>query len=163
MHIRCPNECCTLVRQPYLIHHSNGDFKHKYRNGKSGVFFYDPSTRKTLIVQSRGMKWGPPKGSIEEYDGSIEDCAIREVLEETGICLTKEQLTVRYRIDRTIYFYIEIDEREIVEPEDVNSDISGIGWISVECAKEMYYRDQLCLNSHCKKLFKRFLNVNMKK
>jgi ADP-ribose pyrophosphatase YjhB (NUDIX family) len=34
--------------------------------------------------------WGPPKGTLQENE-IVEDCAIREVFEETGIQIKVEQ------------------------------------------------------------------------
>ena len=161
----CPDGCCTLNLKPYKHVHQNWDFRHKYKNFKAGVFFYDPKTQSVLLVQSRGMKWGPPKGSLEEVDNnSVEDCAIREVYEETGLRINKSMLCTKYKIDRATYFYIEIDSDSNLDiPFTVDNDASGITWINKDCLYKMCMNDELDLNSHCKKLLGKILQIYIKK
>ncbi|MBU1145432.1 MAG: NUDIX domain-containing protein [Firmicutes bacterium] len=51
-----------------------------------------PNEKNEILLQKRSdnLKWGLP-GGLMELDESIEECAIREVLEETNleVCLTK--------------------------------------------------------------------------
>jgi 8-oxo-dGTP pyrophosphatase MutT (NUDIX family) len=146
---KCVKGCCFIATKPYYGTHS---FYDKYRKLKAGVFFYDPSMEKVLLVQSRGMKWGPPKGTMEYTDNSIEDCAIREVKEETGIDVDLQTSTDKFRIDRATYFYIETSSSPDIMPipNGINNDASGITWIGVDCL------DNMNLNSHCKKLIQRY-------
>jgi 8-oxo-dGTP pyrophosphatase MutT (NUDIX family) len=162
----CTNGCCSIVIKPYNETHTSYDFRHKFKKSKAGIFFYDPITEKVLLVQSRGIKWGPPKGTIEDTDKSIEDCAVREVMEETGIVIPKDRLTTenRHHIDRATYYYLEKDAVKNVNiPTCQDNDASGITWIHIKCLENMHDTGQIDLNSHCKKLIKKILKINLKK
>lgn len=160
----CPNNCCTFLVKPYKYKRTKYDC-HKFRRNKAGVFFYDPTTERILLVQSRGMKWGPPKGSIESTDATIKDTAIREVYEETGIVIVKENLddSTRIRIDKATYYYIEKDaDFNMSIPDGLDNDASGITWVNVSCLHRMYLTGKIDLNSHCKKLIGKILKLEMK-
>ena len=163
----CPNGCCSITMKPYHRTHTSYDFRHKFNKFKAGIFFYDPLAEKTLLVQSRGMKWGPPKGTMESTDHSVESCAIREVKEETGIDINSSMLTSnnKYRIDRATYYYIEkyAPSSSINVPGGLDNDASGITWINTNCLCEMSDNGDIDLNSHCKKLLKKILGINLKK
>jgi 8-oxo-dGTP pyrophosphatase MutT (NUDIX family) len=158
----CSDNCCNILIKPYDYKHTSNDFRHKFKKNKAGIFFYNPISKKILLVQSRGMKWGPPKGTIEDADLTIEDCAIREVFEETGLLIDKKQLKPEfiYRIDRATYYYIELNEHSIgnIDSNDDN-DASGITWINIDCLLKMVNRKTIDINSHCKKLLRKFFNI----
>jgi 8-oxo-dGTP pyrophosphatase MutT (NUDIX family) len=159
--IQCKLNCCEMFINPtYTVSRNTVS---KFNKIKGGVFFYDPKLNKILIVQSRGFKWGSPKGTIEPYDSTVEDCAIRETYEETGIRLTKEQLGKHVKITKTTYYYIEYDS-ESFNSKPLNhkdNDASGIGWVKPECLKILYQLHYIELNSHLKKLLLLFLNFKV--
>lgn len=64
-----------------------------------------------LVIFRRG-KWDLPKGKLDEGE-KIEDCAIREVMEETG--LTKVHLGALIKITHHTYFDPWIKEDVIKE------------------------------------------------
>ena len=147
----CRKKCCTITLKHYT--HVEKDYSNTKITNKAGCFITDPKTSKILLVQSRGIKFGPPKGSSDEGE-SMVDCAIRETYEETGIKLDKAEVekAQRYRIDKAVYFYIEMDsESGNFEPPDMeDNDATGITWIRRSCV------GGLDLNSHAKKLINRF-------
>lgn len=162
--IKCPSKCCCI--QIGLYNHSPyiHNPKHKFRRHKAGVFFYDPNTERVLLVQSHGKKWGSPKGAMEEdINETTQECALREVKEETGICLTEECLKQYYKIDRSTYYYVERDyDPDIQIPTGKESiDITGICWIKLPCLLQLYYQRKIDLNAQCKKLLKKFLNIQI--
>lgn len=160
---QCTQNCCTLLTKPYTRKKYRYTDQAKYKTQKAGAFIYDPVTRRILLVQSRGDKWGAPKGSMEQTDLSIEDCAIREVREETGIELEKRQLEVWYNTCRTTYYYIELPLQSVtVDTEGViNNDATGVTWIKLECLAEMVQTGTINVNIACKKLVRKFLNTNI--
>lgn len=163
---KCPQGCCEIKMKSYIPTFKVYDYKTKLKKLKAGVFFYDPKLERVLLVQSRGEKWGPPKGTIEEKE-TIEDCAIREVLEESGLIVTKDQLDAspRYRVDRATYFYIEQDsthpDSESSISNILDNDASGVMWINTKCLMDMFYFHGFDLNSHCKKLLQKILKIKI--
>jgi ADP-ribose pyrophosphatase YjhB (NUDIX family) len=96
---------------------------------------------------------------VDQHD--VKDCAIREVFEETGLTVDRDQLNEKMVIDRTTYFYIECDENPIsVQQSTDDNDANGIGWIKVDCLRAMLSANEMSINYHCKRLLKRFLNFN---
>jgi 8-oxo-dGTP pyrophosphatase MutT (NUDIX family) len=158
--------CCSMVMKPYDTIHTSYDFRHKFKKCKAGIFFYDPATEKILLVQSRGMKWGPPKGTLEENE-TIEECAIREVKEETGICISQSGLSTSHKIDKATYFYIEMKSGTssdfLFTNTTPDNDASGITWINIHCLEELCNNKKIELNSHCRKLVKKILRINLTK
>ncbi len=156
----CYNKCCNLKITPYI----NQSINHieKTSNKKAGVFMFDPDKNKILIVQSRGNLWGMPKGTFEKNEDSIT-CAIRELYEETGLEIDKNELTKYLLIkDCATYFYIKKAECPVQIQENVlNNDANGIGWINITCLKEMLSNGDLKINHHCRICFKHFLNITL--
>jgi len=143
---------------PYLYDHT----RDKFKQSKAGMFIYNPMTKYILLVQSRGKKWGPPKGTMESFDIDIEHCAIREVYEETGLKIDILELVQKYRIDRATYYMIEKDvsNMKFLNYSQEN-DASGITWIHLDCLINMVNNKTIELNSHCKKLLHRFFNIKL--
>lgn len=139
----CQNQCCVIHYRSYS---GSLDFRHKYNRPKAGVFLHDDAHHRILVVQSRGMKWGPPKGTVELTDSTLEECALRELYEETGIRLSESLLTRPIQINRATYYDVSVDHSDEISVRDC--DISGYTWIRTSCIRE------LDLNSHCKQLLK---------
>ncbi len=163
---QCVHGCCDIMVQPYPLDTTVYDYRSKMKRNKSGVFFYDTIERKILLVQSRGEKWGPPKGTLEGEE-TFEEGAIREVMEETGIVLTHDDIRSceKYRIDRSLYYYLEVDSRKmsmVDNTEVIGNDASGITWIDVNCLQKMNEMGFLDLNSHCKKLLFKYFKIKIK-
>tara|TARA_Y100000389_G_C17436188_1_gene505695 strand:- start:1430 stop:1921 length:492 start_codon:yes stop_codon:yes gene_type:complete len=160
--IYCDNGCCKIKIQPYK--NINKKYSNKRNKKKSGSFIFDNSKNKILLVQSRGNLWGPPKGTTKNNE-DIKDCAIRETKEETGIKININQLENSYTIKgKSTYYFIEMIEREVdIQKNNNNSanDANGIGWINVDCLKELIYKKDILITSHLKILFKKFLNIKL--
>lgn len=166
----CVLNCCTYicVKPPLFLssYYPGQNTRHKYKQMKAGVFIYDPERNVVLLVQSRYDKWGSPKGTKEATDETVESCAIREVLEETGIQLKMDEIlsAKKYVIDRSTYFYLEKSSIQYpcdIIVNDVDNDATGIGWIHPDCIMHAYIMGKMDLNSHCKKLLLRFLQLNL--
>jgi ADP-ribose pyrophosphatase YjhB (NUDIX family) len=169
----CQDGCCSLKIKPYVEQDLQYENFH-VRRKKSGVFICDPRTNKVLIVQSRGHLWGPPKGTMEDNETDSE-CAVREVMEETGLDISKESLTTSFAVyNKATYFYLEMKECDVsVQEKDPTNDANGIGWIKVECLEKCIEAGNISISGHLRLLFKQlhgrifshptFVLVNRKK
>jgi len=72
-----------------------------------GMVFND---KREILFIYRNKKWDLPKGKIEKGE-KIQDCAIREVAEETGI----NNLTVRRFIAKTYHVFKRNDKFKLKE------------------------------------------------
>jgi ADP-ribose pyrophosphatase YjhB (NUDIX family) len=156
---QCDQKCCSYKISPYknVKFNSNIDWKSNTKIVKAGSFIVDPSTSKILLVQSRGQMWGPPKGTIQD-DESYEECAIREVFEETGITLNVAEF-IGYTIikNKAIYYTTELKEDEITPQNHIkDNDANGIGWFNINCLNNLIREEKIKLNQHCKILIKKF-------
>jgi 8-oxo-dGTP pyrophosphatase MutT (NUDIX family) len=164
MNMKCPNGCCAIQKGIYRYVPYVHNPKHKYKRSKAGVFFYDPESERVLLVQSHGKKWGSPKGTMEEdKKETIQECALREVEEETGICLSMDCLKNYYRIDRSTYYYVEREwDPSIQIPSGEESiDVTGICWIKLPCLLQLCFQGKMELNAQSKKLLRKFLDVQI--
>jgi len=164
---KCQDGCCTYKVTPYKdIKWNNGD-GWKSNSGKiikAGSFVVDPETHKILLVQSRGKMWGPPKGTIQDNE-SVEDCAIREVFEETGILLKLENFKDKSETlvkNKAMYFTSEIRENDISPQNHIeDNDANGIGWFNVNCLEKLHKENKVNINQHCKILLKKFFRKHI--
>lgn len=130
-------------RNNYVYHNKNPK--------KAGIFIYTKNT--VLLVQSNGRRWGPPKGTLEQGE-SYEDCALRELKEESGIELGKNQLgkpVMFSRIKACYYFvylnHVYIDTTNIFSRQC--NDATGIALVSHDCL----IRNNFILNIHFKLVY----------
>jgi len=162
---KCSNECCTYKITPYKdIKWSNGDgWKSNAKKiVKAGSFVIDPDSHKILLVQSRGQMWGPPKGTIQDNE-TIDECAIREVFEETGLVLSPSQFLGKTIVkNKAMYYTTEIKETDINPQNHIkDNDANGIGWFNVDCLETMVKEEKLHINKHCKILLRKFFKKDI--
>lgn len=150
----CHNKCCEIITQPFKWLNEE-DWNEATKNSppstnqKAGICLIDKTSKnkknhKILLIQSAGNLWGPPKGS-SYFGESFEKTAKRELKEETGIDITKLNLSLdnskSRRIDSTIYYFIEINMTTCGDInqnlyEDIN-DASGYTWINPYCINSL--------------------------
>jgi len=152
----CDKKCCTVYIK---IPKEKKTYTHTFRR-KAGIFIYDPNTNKVLLVQSNGNLWGPPKGT-RKYNENTKNCAKREVMEETGLQIPVCKFSrILYINNHATYFYVEQPECSISlqeNPDELDNDATGIGWINVNCLEEYIKNGNITLTKHCRILFERFL------
>lgn len=157
----CVNGCCNICITFYKK--KKEIFKNKKeRPKKSGIFITNNDMTKILLVQSREQFWGPPKGSLNT-DETIEDGAIREVKEETGLIFNRGELgDIKLIKGKSFYFHKCIKEEQIyVQTHIENNDANGIGWFNIKCLEDMINSGTIKVNQHCRLLIKKILNINL--
>jgi len=166
----CDNKCCNYLISDYKCPVWLEEDWDKWRSEnessnrikKSGAFIVDPSTKKILLVQSRGQFWGPPKGSLNKEE-DVMIGAIREVKEETGIILNSKQLDKFYVVKgRALYYYLELKEEPIkIQSHIKDNDANGIGWFNLECLPTLIKDGKITINRHTKILIKKFFGIEI--
>jgi ADP-ribose pyrophosphatase YjhB (NUDIX family) len=154
--INCKEGCCKFIIEPYVE-----NYKHSFRRGnckKSGVCLFDKTKNKILLVMSKGNLWGIPKGSLEvNMKETFEDCALRELKEETGVVLKEENLLYNTNVgENAFYFYSEIEEGDVKVQSNINNDANGIGWVNLYCLEKLIKKQTISLNYHTKIVLKAF-------
>ena len=131
------------------------DWKKYHTRKRAGVIIVNYHTQKILVVQSYHRHWGLPKGHLEK-DETLEDCAIREAFEETGIHITKDKLGKQYSLYKgeCVYFLVDGTECEYDITHIMNKDeITGIGWTCIECLKKWKIENRdFLINNHLRVL-----------
>lgn len=130
---------------PFLMEHTDQvevilskwrEFKHAVPT--NGAIILDETMQYVLLVQGFWSKisWGFPKGKVFE-DESEANCAIREVLEETGYDITSklnqdEYLQININ-DQTIRLYIitDVPKTTKFEPK-TRREIREVRWFAID-------------------------------
>lgn len=154
----CSKECCKIEIHPYI---TQSEASGRRRRRKAGACIYDPTTKRVLLVQSRGHLWGPPKGTLQ-YGETERLCAVREVKEETGLEISADNFTRALNIsNHAIYFYLEQAETPVsIQSHVPNNDANGISWMKVECLCECVGNGNITLSRHGRLVFQKFLDAN---
>lgn len=164
--IQCEKGCCTFHMTQYeeILYELNDGWKETTTMiKKAGCIIYDSITNRLLMIQSRGKYFGFPKGSLYENE-NIQDGAIRELKEETGIDINKNQLLQSFIIRNTSYnsIYYIVDLKETIVSPQIHikdNDANGIGWISLDCLKSMIFYKKIKINQHARILIKKLFNI----
>ncbi|MEX0593755.1 MAG: NUDIX hydrolase [Balneolaceae bacterium] len=109
--------------------------------GGGVVFRLDRGVCSILLIHRRGV-WDLPKGKLETGE-SIEECALREVEEETGahpLTIVSSLETTRHiysengnEIEKTTFWYAMKHTGELhdLSPQE-EEQINGLAWVSPE-------------------------------
>lgn len=101
---------------------------------KAGFIVFNNEKTKVLLVKQKYYdeypKWGCPKGHREETE-SLIDTGIRELHEETGLMLNKQQMYKFVNICNTCYYIYTLDCEYIPRVND-NREISEASFITID-------------------------------
>ena len=162
MNLPCYCGECMHDITPY-VEDETKTFGHKNQQQKAGVFIYDSTKERILLVQSRGNLWGCPKGTLNPKE-SVARGASREVMEETGIYIDPKILFTPLRpTDNSSYFYLEIPGgcKPVVQRYKGN-DANAVAWISQSCLKRLVKNKDVKLTYHTRKLLQWVLGWPLK-
>ncbi len=150
-----------INKERKIIADNWGDFcaKHILIEAAGGLVY---NLKNQLLMIFRNNKWDLPKGKIRKRE-SIEEGALREVIEETGIkgLKIKNQIDTtyhiykgprRHKIKKTYWFLMESDYKGKFKPQ-IKENISLVRWFET---KEI---PKLLENSY--KNIKRLINKNI--
>jgi 8-oxo-dGTP pyrophosphatase MutT (NUDIX family) len=99
----------------------------------------DDRVQLLLIKQfGRNDAWGVPKGHIEDEE-SFEECALREVKEETGLDVTLGSrlpdavISTRNTYKRVVLFMaVPVDSSKPVAEFDPDNEITDVKWFNID-------------------------------
>jgi len=126
---------CWYYENPKRFINNRKYEKRKGKRIRAGVLMYDPKEDKLLIVQVYNTYFGLPKGGCEEGE-TLYETAKRELLEETGVEITIEELekaeTIKLHGSCT-YYIIERNVCDVKLHSFKENDVTGVGWIHMRC------------------------------
>lgn len=102
------------------------------RNAKVGGIVLDGEQNLLIVFGRYSQKWGVPKGCLEDNETFLEG-ALREIREETGLCLEPESSNklVYWGVNRARLYILRVDEtRPSLKPKD-NTEIGQAEWIDL--------------------------------
>jgi 8-oxo-dGTP pyrophosphatase MutT (NUDIX family) len=114
----------------------------------------DRHNKKVLVIQSYKRFWGFPKGHVEENE-TMEQCAIRETSEETGISLRETDLLRSYTVYNGdgVYFIVNGNDLSYnLERMTSTEEITGINWLCLRCLDRYMRVNEIIVNSHFRAL-----------
>lgn len=167
----CKSGCCEMYITETVL---KVDITRKRYRKKAGVFLckkaieskpyqYD-NEDSVVLVQSYNNLWGIPKGTFESCDKNDPvNCAIREVFEETGLNLKKEQLDRLYVIkDENFFYYTELSTLDDIPIKNnlPSHDITGVGIFKIKCLKDLIKNKIIKLNYYTILCFKRYFHIS---
>lgn len=98
---------------------------------KAGVIVTNRDTTKVLVVINKNcmeqLKYGLPKGHREKNE-STEQCAGRELKEETGLILRVSPKDPKVIVSETVYYLIKAKTTPTPLPQD-NTEIGDARWV----------------------------------
>jgi len=128
--------CCSLLTWDYITprHYI---IKKRDKRKAGGILIFNG---RVLIVQSRGNKWGFPKGGFEKGENAVQ-CAKREVYEETSFNIAFTDNDMKFKCKHTTFFVIYLQNK----PPNINkthmntpgNDCTGIGWVRLTCLEKL--------------------------
>lgn len=121
-----------------------------------GVLLYDPNEESVLLVHQKasGM-WSIPKGSLEDGE-TYQQCALRELREETNIRIPAEHLPTKYiKYKKYIFYPVEVTKKQYRPRIMARDEIDKIEWVKLS---EI---DRYDLGKPSKEAIKMFMRKNV--
>lgn len=127
-----------IVNQKLFVRHNS---KVDVYPSKAGVILFNSDKNKVLCVQNnyvkKNGKWGFPKGHLESNE-TINQCAQRELKEETGINLVISMKDPKFKVNNTTYFIYCVDESIINNTKIIDTnEIRDIRFVDISQVSNM--------------------------
>jgi 8-oxo-dGTP pyrophosphatase MutT (NUDIX family) len=136
------------------------NFTYDRKPKAGGILIYKG---RILILQSRGKKWGFPKGGLEHGENVFE-CAHREVNEETSLQIDFNPDDFVIQLKNTIYFvkFLETAPPRINNHylRQIGNDCTGICWMRLTCFSELVKKNKMYLNSGAREFARSYIHSN---
>lgn len=100
-----------------------------------------------LIKQVKGnCDWGLPKGRLKE-DETFEECARREVFEETGVVinLEKQLVGINFGAKKYVFFVAEPVGNCVINKQHPDNETADAQWVDISTKPSLTYHSQLAL------------------
>lgn len=119
---------------------SSFKIKNKVNNmTRCGAILFNQDMNKIILVENNYLYkeknisvWGLPKGILESNE-TFNECAMREIYEETGIKISLRRNIPYIKMNGNYYFPIKIDDNEIYKLESRDKkEIRGVRWFSIK-------------------------------
>jgi len=149
MAITCYRKCCCQLDVTYKTTASfyDDDDMPKYCAGVCVI-----SHRGILVSQSYNLYWGIPKGIVNQNE-SLQECALRELYEETKLKLDSSQLSrtvfkFRYKniYRRVCVFFAYVNNLDSLQAQVGDEESTGCGFIHPTCLLELFYSGKIKIN-----------------
>lgn len=101
-----------------------------------GAIVISTQNRILLVKGRKTGIWSFPKGHLKGAETSLE-CALREMLEETGISMNLHKNYLRRKLFAGEYFFYNVESEIEATPKDT-TEISEAGWFSFEEISRMH-------------------------
>jgi len=142
------NKKLTNNKQPFV--------KRQGPRIRAGVCMYCPKEDKLLVVQAYNEFVGLPKGG-QEVGETTPQTALRELFEETGVHIAAVDESKSVIMHRSCTYYIvEVESTDSMYPialhEFPDNDVSGAGWVHLDCICKLPGRTTSHLDSILKML-----------
>lgn len=146
----CQKECCFLHLKTTLIIEPIEYIRDKTNYIRAGICVIDKNN-KILLSQSYNNYWGIPKGRVENKE-TLEEAAIREVYEETGLRFNLKNVSKRYfslNGSTYVFFFLFLDYSIEHLPLKLTKESTGAGWVNISCLDFLIRRKTFKVNRIC--------------
>lgn len=146
----CQKECCFLQVKNTLILEPDEYIRDKANYIRAGICVIDKNN-KILLSQSYNNYWGIPKGRVENKE-TLEEAAIREVYEETGLLFNLDNVTKRYFFlngSTYVFFFLFLNCSIEYIPLRLTKESTGAGWVRLSCLDFFIRTKTLKVNKLC--------------
>lgn len=114
-------------------------YENKGKYGASVVILFDPSGKALLLKRSKDDDWMPGKwgftaGKIEKNE-TEEEAGVREVFEEAGIKINKNDLEYLFKKDKVYYFVSQLSSNVRIKLDKEES--SSFKWVDPKHIKTL--------------------------